>query len=111
MLVDGIAVTANTYKETKKILLARYGDTSRIIQTHLDFLEGLPPSTSATPEELNTTFIECHLRIQALRALGEDVDGYGRVLVPKILRDFTTEFCRRWIVHVKRHFKADGVPQ
>jgi len=37
MLVDGIAVTANTYEETKKILLARYGDTSRIIQAHLDF--------------------------------------------------------------------------
>ena len=88
MLVDGIAVTANTYEETKKILLARYGDTSRIIQAHLDFLEGLPPSTSATPEELNTTVIECHRRIQALRALGEDVDGYGRVLVPKILRAF-----------------------
>ena len=108
MLVDGIAVTANTYEETKKILLARYGDTSRIIQAHLDFLEGLPPSTSATPEELNTTFIECHRRIQALRALGEDVDGYGRVLVPKILRAFPPEFCRRWIVHVKRQGLSEG---
>ena len=26
MLVDGIAVTANAYEETKKILLSRYGD-------------------------------------------------------------------------------------
>ena len=45
MLVDGIAVTAGTYEETKKILLARYGDTSRIIQAYLEFLEGLPPVT------------------------------------------------------------------
>jgi len=32
MLVDGIALTANTYEETKKILLARYGDMNCIIQ-------------------------------------------------------------------------------
>jgi hypothetical protein len=37
MLVDGIAVTANTYEETNKILLARYGDTNRIIRAHLIF--------------------------------------------------------------------------
>jgi hypothetical protein len=43
-LVDGIAVTANTYAESKKIVLARYGDTNRIIQAHLDFLENLPPA-------------------------------------------------------------------
>jgi hypothetical protein len=49
-LVDGIVVTANTYGETKKILLARYGDTNCIIQAHLDFLENLPPATSATPD-------------------------------------------------------------
>jgi len=40
-LVDGRAVTVNTDEETKKILLARYGDTNRIIQAHLDFLESL----------------------------------------------------------------------
>jgi hypothetical protein len=62
MLVDGIAVTVGTYEETKKILLARYGDTNRIIQAHLDFLEGLTPVTSATPDDLNSTFIECHRR-------------------------------------------------
>jgi len=87
-LVNGIVVTANTYKETKKILLARYGDTNRIIQAHLDFLENLPPATSAMPHELNSTFIECHCRIQALWALGEDINGYSRVLAPKLLHAF-----------------------
>jgi hypothetical protein len=82
MLVDGIAVTANTYEGTKNFSLARYGDTSRIIQAHLDFLESLPPATSATPDEMNNTFIEFHRHIQAFRALGEDVDGDGRVLAP-----------------------------
>ena len=71
MLVEGTAVTANTYEKTKRILLARYGDTNRIIQAHLDFLEGLPPAKFATPDELNTTFIECHHRVQALRTLGK----------------------------------------
>jgi len=76
-------------------------ETNRIIQAHLDFLESLRPATSATPDELNTTFIDCHRRIQALRALREDVNGYGRVLVPKILRVLPPEFCQRRIVHVK----------
>ena len=106
--MDGITVTANTYEETKKILLARYGDSNRNIQAHMDFLESLPPATSATTDELNTTFIECHRRIQALRALGENVNGYGRVLVPKIIRAFPTEFCQRWIVHVKRQGLSEG---
>ena len=75
MLVEGIAVTANTYEETKRILHVKYGDSNRIIQSHLDFLENLPPATSAAPDELNFTFIECHRRIQALRALGEDVNS------------------------------------
>jgi hypothetical protein len=65
MLVDGIAVTADTYEETKKILLARYGDTNRIIEANLDFLKGLPPAKSATPDKVNITFMECHCRIQA----------------------------------------------
>jgi hypothetical protein len=75
MLVDGIAVTANTCEETNNFLLGRYGDTNRIIQAHLDFLESLPPSNSASQDELNINFIECHRRIQALRALVQDVNG------------------------------------
>jgi hypothetical protein len=108
LLLDGIAVKADTYEETKRILLARYGDTNRIIEAHLDFLESLPPVTSATPDELITTFIECHRRIQALRALGEDVNGYGTVLTPKIKRAFPTDICQRCIIHVKRQGLSEG---
>ena len=108
MLVDGIAVTAKTQEETKRILLATYGDTNRIIQTQLDFLEGLPPAKSATPDELNTTFIEFDRRVQALRALGEDVKGYDRVLIPKILSAFPPEICQGWIVQVERQGLSVG---
>jgi hypothetical protein len=34
--------------------------------------------------------------------LGKNVNGYGRVLISKILRAFPNEICQRWIVHVKR---------
>ena len=34
--------------------------------------------------------------------MGEDVNGYGRLLIPKILCAFPSEICQRWIVHVKR---------
>ena len=108
MLVEGIAVVADTYAETKRILLARYGDKNRIIQAHLDYLENVRPIQYPTPDALNTAFIECHRRIQALRALGEDVNGYGRVIAPKILRAFPDDLCRRWIVHAKREGLSEG---
>jgi len=59
------------------------------------------PIQYPTPDALNTAFIECHQRIQALWALGEDVNGYGRVIALKILRTFPDDLCRRWIVHAK----------
>ena len=108
MLVEGIAVIADTYEETKRILLARYGDKNRIIQAHLDYLENVQPIRCPTTEALNSAFIECHRRIQALRALGEDVNGYGRVIAPKILRAFPDELCRGWIVHTKREGLSEG---
>jgi hypothetical protein len=89
MLVDGIAVTASAYEDTKKILHARYGDKNRIIQAHSDYLEEVTPTRSASAEALNTTY-ECNRRTQALRALGEDVKAYSRVLVPRFSVHFRT---------------------
>jgi len=40
--------------------------------------------------------------------LGEDVNGYDRVLIPKILRFFPPKICQRWIVHVKRQGLSEG---
>jgi len=34
--------------------------------------------------------------------------GYGRVLVPEILRALPPEFCQLWIVHVKRQGLSKG---
>jgi hypothetical protein len=101
-LVDDIAVTEETYKHTKKILQARYGDKNRIIQPHLDYLEDLQPAQSDSPEVLNSTYVECHRRIQAVTTLVENVEVYGRVLAPKVLRDFPADICRRWLIHTKR---------
>jgi hypothetical protein len=108
LLVDGIAVLASTYEDTKGILQARYRDRNRIIQAYLDYLEEITPIQLVTPERLNVTFIECNRRVQALRALGEDIQGYGRVLAPKILRAFPEDICRRWILHVKREKLSEG---
>ena len=108
MLVDGIAVTASAYEDTKRILRDRYGDKDRIIQAHLDYLEEVTPIRSASAEALNTTYIECNRRIQALRAMGDDVKAYGRVLVPKILRAFPDDICRRWIIQVRREGHSEG---
>jgi Protein of unknown function (DUF1759). len=98
LLADGIAVTEETYEQTKKILKARYGDKNRIIQSHLDNVEALPSALPDSPEELIATYVECHRRIQALKGLGENIDAYGRVLAPKFLRAFPSDICCRWLV-------------
>ncbi|GBL97172.1 hypothetical protein AVEN_87091-1, partial [Araneus ventricosus] len=101
-LVDGICITAETYETVKNILKNRYGDKNRIIQAHLDFLENITPVSNPTPLSLNNIFIECNRRLQALTALGENINAYGRILTPKILRAFPNDVCRRWIIHAKR---------
>jgi hypothetical protein len=108
MLVEGIEVVADTYDETKKILLARYGDKNRIIQAYLDYLQNVQPTLRPTPDALNTAFIDCRRRIQALRSLGENVNRYGWVIDPKILRAYPHDLCRRCIVHAKREGFAEG---
>ena len=107
-LVDGIAVTAENYEETKRILHAKYSDKNRIIQAHLDYLEDLPPIRLTAPDLLNSTYVECNCRLQALRALGENTDNYGRILAPKILRAFPDVICCRWIIHAKREQLSEG---
>jgi hypothetical protein len=57
-LVEGIAVVAETHEETKKMLEARYGDKNRIIQAHMDYLEDVKPIKHATPEALNSRYID-----------------------------------------------------
>ena len=106
-LVEGTAVKGNAYEETKRILISRYGGKNRIIQAHLDYLEALRPIVQVTPEALNVTYIGYNRRIQALRALGENVDDYGRMLAPKLLRAFP-DICRRWTIHAKREKISEG---
>ncbi|XP_055932080.1 uncharacterized protein LOC129962358 [Argiope bruennichi] len=107
-LVDGISIIADTYEAIKKLLMDKYGDKNRIIQAHLDFLENLTPIRNLSPTSLNEVFIECNRRLQALRALGEDVNSYGRILTPKILRAFPDDICRRWIIFAKRQKISEG---
>ena len=107
-LVGGMAVTAENCEETKRILHAKYGDNNRIIQAHLDYLEDLKPIRSATPDLMNTTYVECNRRLQALRALGENIDNYGRILAHKILRAFPDDICRWWISHANPEQLSEG---
>ena len=101
-LVDGIAVTVETYEQTLKILLSRYGDRKRIIQTHVDYFEDLQLTLSDIREAINFLYNECHRRIEALKAQVGNIDAYGRVLEPKFLRAFRGDICRRWLIHVNR---------
>ncbi|GFU11749.1 integrase catalytic domain-containing protein [Nephila pilipes] len=107
-LVDGISVIGDTYETTKKLLEDKYGTKDRIIQSHLDYLENLKPVQDPSPMELNYLYIDCNRRLQALNALGENTEAYGRILAPKIIRAFPTEICCRWIIYAKREKLAEG---
>ncbi|GFU46966.1 integrase catalytic domain-containing protein [Nephila pilipes] len=108
-LVDGISVIGDTYETTKKLLEEdKYGNKNRIIQSHLDYLENLKPVQDPSPMELNDLYIECNRTLQALNALGENTEAYGRILAPKIIRAFPTEICCRWIIYAKREKLAEG---
>ncbi len=67
-LTSGIAITADSYEDTKKILHLKYGDENQIIQAHVDYLENLPPARDPTPQALSDLFIDCNSRIQSLSA-------------------------------------------
>ncbi|XP_035232586.1 uncharacterized protein LOC118204364 [Stegodyphus dumicola] len=107
-LVDGISVIGGTYETTKKLLEERYGNKDRIIQSHLDYLEHLNVIQDPSPTHLNDLYIECNRRIQALTALGENIEAYGRILVPKIIRAFPNDICCRWIIYAKREKLNEG---
>nr|XP_042898564.1 uncharacterized protein LOC122269446 [Parasteatoda tepidariorum] len=64
--------------------------------------QNLKPIKNHSPAAINELYIDCNRRIQALEALGEKTQSYGRILAPKILRAFPHEICRNWIVHAKR---------
>ncbi|GFT88991.1 integrase catalytic domain-containing protein [Nephila pilipes] len=107
-LVDGISIAADTYTMTKEILKSKYGNKEKIIQAHLDYLENLTPIKDLSPSELNELYMDCNRRLQALDALGEKTQLYGRILAPKILRAFPHEICRNWVVYAKRENLAES---
>ncbi|GFV30751.1 integrase catalytic domain-containing protein [Trichonephila clavipes] len=76
----------------------------KIIQNHLEIL----PIQNAIPQTLSGEFIECNMQLQALAALGEKTDNYGRVLVPKILRVLPDDIVTKWIIRAKREFLSEG---
>ncbi|GFU22759.1 uncharacterized protein NPIL_51991 [Nephila pilipes] len=93
---------------TKLILKSKYGNEDKIIQAHLDYLENLTPIKDLSPSALNELYIDCNRRLQALDALGEKTQLYGRILAPKILRAFPHEICRNWVVYAKRENFAES---
>jgi len=100
-------VVPETYEQIR-ILEAYYGNKYRVIQAHL---EDITPIKYPTPEALNSTYIDRNLHIQVLPALGEDINGYGRVLAPKLLRAFPDDMspldCSR---KAGRHFRRGHSP-
>jgi hypothetical protein len=91
-------------KSLKPATVTRIG----LSRPNLDYLEDVKPIKYTTLEAFNSTYIYCKRHIKALHALGENVNGYGRDLAPKVFHVFPDDICSRWIFHAKPEGISEG---
>ena len=79
--VEGLQLTNANYIEAMQLLKNRYGQTHKIISSHMKALWSLPiPSTNTESIRAFYDSLEKHTR--GLKALGKAEDSYGELLVP-----------------------------
>ena len=84
-LLDGLNTTDANYQEAVKLLADTFGDSKRIIQSHLHALFDLESPLAASDDlaKFRSAF-ECHIR--CLKVLGTKVEEGGFIIVALLLR-------------------------
>ena len=80
--IEGIPLTETNYTQAIKILEERFGQTHKIMNTHMQLLDLPNPTESAVNLRMFYDHMENHVR--SLDALGKTQDTYGDLLVPII---------------------------
>jgi hypothetical protein len=90
--IDGLPFTTEGYKNAKKILEEKYGNTSEIVNSYVEEIVNLPSLTNTRPEKIDPLYKKLVYCVQSLETLGklQEVNGYVRLTlnkVPGIRRD------------------------
>lgn len=98
--IKGFSQTGENYSGAVKLLKERYGDSQKIISTHMDLLINLPVISNGKDlraiRQLSDD-VEAHMR--ALESLGCKPEQYGELFLPllmsKIPKEFRLEICSK----------------
>ena len=84
--IDGLPFNTEGYQRAKNILKSEYGNTSEIINTHVNNIMGLPTITGTNPVKVNEFYKTLLYNVQSLETLGkvERVNGMTRSVLDKL---------------------------
>ena len=84
--IDGLPFTTEGYKEAKKILQTKYGNTSEIVNSYVEEIMNLPMVTGTRPEKMHPFYEKLVYCVQSLGTLGkiQEVNGYVRLTLSKL---------------------------
>ena len=72
--IDGLPFTFEGYERAKNTLQTNYGQTSEIINTHVENIQGLPVISGTHPTKIHDFFETLLYNVQSLETLGKTSD-------------------------------------
>ena len=84
--INGLPFTDEGYKQAKKILETKYGNTSEIVNSYVEEIMNLPTITGTRPEKIHPFYEKLLYCVQSLETLGklQEVNGYVRLTLNKL---------------------------
>ena len=90
-VISGFPLTNDTYVPSVDLLRDRFAKPEKLKKAYLQALIDLPnPSNTLTSLQQFHDSIESHTR--SLTAIGKNINSYGDMLVPMILRNYQQRF-------------------
>ena len=100
LLVDGLPLTTEGYERAKNILRAKYGQTSEVVNAHVQKIINLPTITGTNPNKIYEFYEILFSSVQTLESLGKvhELKGYVRTTLDKLvhLRSHLVQFDDDW---------------
>ena len=104
--IKGFPLTGSNYSGAVKLLKERYGDSQKIISTHMDLLINLPAVLNGKDLKAMRQLsddIEAHMR--ALESLGCKPEQYAELFLPLLLNKIPKEIR---LVYAVKYRKSHG---
>ena len=100
LLVDGLPLSSEGYERAKNILKTKYGQTSEVVNAHVQKIINLPTVTGTNPNKVFEFYEILVSSVQTLESLGklQEIKGYVRITLDKLvhLRSQLVQFDDNW---------------